>query len=90
MSENQGDKKEAKFGAEPIGTSKMPTITPKAPTYLAEHTVVAGDTLSSIALKYYKSAAQADWMRIYEANKTLIGSDPGKIHAGQVLKIPAK
>jgi len=55
---------------------------------LAEHTVVEGQTLSDLSLKYYKSAARAKWMKIYEANKAVIGDDPGKIKAGMVLKIP--
>jgi len=58
--------------------------------YIAEHTVAAGETLSDISLKYYKSAARDDWMRIYEANKATIGDSPNVIKAGQVLKIPEK
>lgn len=57
-------------------------------TFLAEHTVEEGQTLSDIAVKYYKSSAREKWMKIYEANKTLIGNDPGKIKPGMVLKIP--
>jgi nucleoid-associated protein YgaU len=58
------------------------------PEHLAEHTVVAGDTLSGIALKYYGSGTRDNWMRIYEANKEIIGADPGLIRVGQVFKIP--
>ena len=56
--------------------------------YIAEHTVEAGETLSHIGLKYYKSAAKEKWMLIYEANKTVIGDDPNVIKTGQALKIP--
>ena len=56
----------------------------------AMHTVVEGETLSGIALKYYASATKENWMKIYAANKALIGDDPGKIKPGQVLKIPNK
>lgn len=60
----------------------------KLPKYIAEHTVGGGETLSHIALKYYGSAAKEKWMKIYEANKGVIGDDPNKVRAGQVLKIP--
>jgi nucleoid-associated protein YgaU len=56
--------------------------------FIAEHTVTSDDTLSHISLKYYGSAAKEKWMIIYEANKTVIGDNPNKIRAGQVLKIP--
>ncbi len=61
---------------------------PAASEYLAEHTVVEGETLSHIALKYYGSAAKEKWMAIYEANKAVIGDNPNRIRIGQVLKIP--
>ena len=56
--------------------------------YIAEHTVVSGDTLSHIALKYYGSAARSKWMAVYEENKEIIGDNPNLIRPGQVLKIP--
>ncbi|MEZ4645441.1 MAG: LysM domain-containing protein [Chloroflexota bacterium] len=59
-----------------------------APKFIAEHKVVSGDTLSGIALQYYKSAAKEKWMAIYEANKEVIGDNPGMIKVGQVLQIP--
>lgn len=59
------------------------------PKWLAEHTVVAGETLSHIALKYYNSAVKEKWMLIYQANKQAIGDDPNLVRAGLVLKIPA-
>jgi nucleoid-associated protein YgaU len=55
---------------------------------LAEYTVASGDTLSGIADRFYKSATREKWMKIYEANKDMIGPNPGMIKAGQVLKIP--
>jgi len=60
----------------------------KAAEVLATHTVVAGETLSDISMKYYKSSIRDKWMKIYEANKDVIGDNPGMIKAGQVLKIP--
>jgi LysM repeat protein len=64
------------------------TAAPKeiAHDFLAEHTVVSGDTLSGIAQKYYGS--QANWKAIYEANKDVIGDNPSLIRVGQVFKIP--
>jgi len=56
--------------------------------YMAEHTVVAGETLGDISLKYYGSAVKEKYMLIYEANKALIGDNPNIIRPGQVLKIP--
>jgi nucleoid-associated protein YgaU len=58
-----------------------------APKAIAEHTVKAGETLSHLALKYYKKAAKPYWMAIYEANKDVIGDNPNVIRAGMVLKI---
>lgn len=55
---------------------------------MAEYTVVAGDTLSALALRYYGNAGQAYWKLIYEANKDIIGSNPGMVRTGLTLKIP--
>jgi len=60
----------------------------KAAAILDTYTVVSGDTLSEIALKFYKSAARDKWMAIYEANKDVIGDDYNVIKPGQELKIP--
>lgn len=49
------------------------------------YTVVAGDSLSKIAKRYYGDANQ--WPRIHEANRDQI-SNPDLIHPGQRLKIP--
>ena len=51
-----------------------------------KHTVVAGDTLSGIAKKYYDDAGK--YMKIYEANKDVIGDNPDMIKPGQELVIP--
>ena len=49
------------------------------------YTVVAGDSLSKIAKRYYGDANQ--WRRIHEANRDQI-KNPDLIHPGQRLKIP--
>ena len=51
----------------------------------AQYTVVSGDTLSSIAQKYYGNASK--WEAIYEANRLQI-EDPDRIAPGQILRIP--
>lgn len=51
-----------------------------------KHVVVSGDTLSGIAKKYYNDAGK--YMKIYEANKDLIGDDPDLIKPGMELVIP--
>ena len=47
--------------------------------------VVAGDTLSKIAKKFYGDANK--YMKIFEANKDQL-KDPNKINVGQKLNIP--
>jgi LysM repeat protein len=47
--------------------------------------VVAGDTLSGIALKYYGSANK--YMKIFEANRDIL-DNPDLIKVGQKLRIP--
>jgi nucleoid-associated protein YgaU len=51
-----------------------------------KHTVVAGETLSSISKKYYNDIGK--YMKIYEANKEVIGDNPDLIKPGQELIIP--
>jgi len=50
------------------------------------YTVRAGDTLSSIAQRFYGNPA--DWSWLYHVNSSVIGN-PNDIYAGEVLKIPA-
>jgi nucleoid-associated protein YgaU len=77
-----GDLEDLKAGVSPETAAAKET----ASEFLAEHTVVSGDTLSGIAQKYYGS--QANWKAIYEANKDVIGDNPNLIRIGQVFKIP--
>lgn len=55
---------------------------------IAEHTVESGDTLGSLALKYYGHATPDYWQLIYQANKAVIGDNPNVVKRGIVLKIP--
>lgn len=65
-----------------------PAKTYKAPerhqgaTTNGNYTVVPGDTLSGIGQTY-----GIDWHKIYETNKSVIGSDPNLIYPGQKLKV---
>jgi nucleoid-associated protein YgaU len=78
--------------AKPAGSS--PSTTPSAATTATAggsdntHVVASGETLASIARKYYGNTKY--WERIYSENKGLIGSDPAALKIGQKLKIPAK
>jgi nucleoid-associated protein YgaU len=58
----------------------------KAAKEVKKHTVVKGDTLSAISKKYYDDAGK--YMKIYEANKDVIGANPDLIKPGMELVIP--
>lgn len=82
------EKAAAEAAAAEAAEKKAAEQAPAASPFIATHTVVSGDTLSGIAQKYYGSAARDKWMAIYEANKEIIGSNPGMIRVGQVFQIP--
>lgn len=50
------------------------------------YTVVSGDCLWNIAKKLYGNGAQ--YTKIYDANRGVIGGNPNLIYPGQVLTIP--
>lgn len=52
------------------------------------YTVQEGDTLTGIADRAYDDSSAAAWMRIYNANKSVIGDNPNLIRPGEVLYIP--
>jgi len=49
------------------------------------YTVQPGDTLSSIAQRYYGNPA--DWQWLYQANRSVV-QDPNVIYPGEVLNVP--
>ena len=51
-----------------------------------QYTVKENDTLSGIAKQFYNAASK--WQLIYEANRQAIGSEPGRMKPGTVLRIP--
>jgi len=64
------------------------SIDPKKSGIVETYTVKAGDTLSKIAEKIYGDAAE--YQKIHDANKDLIGADADNIKVGQELTIPPK
>jgi hypothetical protein len=54
------------------------------------HTVIEGDSLRIIALKYYGRGHQDDWQVIYEANRATIGDNPYLLTPGSILEIPSQ
>ncbi len=66
----------------------LPATVPErpAPPAAQTYTVAKGDCLWKIAQRLYGNGA--DYTKIYEANKGLIGNDPDLIFSGQVLTIP--
>lgn len=73
--------------AEPSASAPMPDLGPTASTtgHDQTYTVVAGDSLSKIAKRYYGDANK--WHRIHEANRDQI-TNPDLIYPGQRLEIP--
>ena len=61
----------------------VPETAPKEKVEMYE--IVAGDTLSAIAKRYYGDASK--YPRIFEANREVI-KDPDKIFVGQKIRIP--
>jgi LysM repeat protein len=52
------------------------------------YTVKRGDSLSKIAQKYYGHGSYNYYMKIYNANKKTIGSNPNNLKPGMKLIIP--
>jgi nucleoid-associated protein YgaU len=52
------------------------------------HTVEAGETLATIAQKFYGDSTL--WRKIYDANRPAIGDNPDAIKVGTQLRIPPK
>ncbi len=74
-------------------TLASPVVSPVAsPSAAASpeqtYTVEPGDTLLSIAQRFYGDATR--WRAIYDANKDVIGADPDALKVEMKLKIPPK
>lgn len=60
---------------------------PKAiPSGARSHTVSDGESLSSIAERYY--GHEKHWTRVFEANSSTLGGDPDRLRIGMVLVVP--
>jgi nucleoid-associated protein YgaU len=70
--------------ASPVVPSSSPTGAGNEQTY----EIQAGDTLLSIAQQFYGDTAQ--WRRIYDANRDVIGNNPDTLKLGTTIKIPPK
>lgn len=53
---------------------------------VTQYTVKEGDNLVAIGKTYYNS--DTAWNDIYKANTEVIGANPNKIYAGQILTLP--
>jgi nucleoid-associated protein YgaU len=83
----------AKAPAPPKATPTPPAAAAKTAATAAppvdgsqEYTVVSGDTLSHLAMRYYGDHYQ--WSKIYEANKSTM-KNPNFLYIGQKLFIPS-
>lgn len=52
------------------------------------HTVQEGETLSHVALMYYKSATEPYWRFLLEHNTEILKGNERNVRAGMVLEIP--
>ncbi len=58
------------------------------PDIIATHTVESGETLSHIALKYYKHATPPYWKYLLEHNKEVLKGNERNVRTGMELEIP--
>ena len=72
----------AKDGKTAVNKKRETSNSPKGTSYK----VVSGDSLWKIAKKMYGDGAL--WGKIYNANKSVVGSNPNLIYPNQVLSIP--
>jgi nucleoid-associated protein YgaU len=70
--------------AAPAESTTTDTTTPAVTASGKTYTVQAGDSLWSIAQKFYGTGSK--WGELYELNKDII-KDPRLIFVGQVLKV---
>jgi len=60
----------------------------KQQSLIATHTVAPGETLSHIALKYYKHATPPYWKFLLEQNNDLLKGNERTLRAGMEIKVP--
>lgn len=78
---------ESKPAAPPVPSpSPGPSPSPSPEAVGESYTVAEGDTLATIAEKFYGDSAL--WRRIYDANRSTIGDNPDSVRIGTTLRIP--
>jgi nucleoid-associated protein YgaU len=94
--------RESEFTTSTPTPTTPPAIEPQAPVIVAapapepaksaesalqNYTVTSGDTLSSIAAKFFGKST--DWPKVYELNRHRI-ANPDRLQVGMTLQVPAK
>jgi 5'-nucleotidase len=74
--------------AVPPPPSPSPSPSPSPAAAGESYTVAEGDTLASIAERFYGDPSL--WRRIYDANRSAIGENPDNVRIGTTLRIPPK
>jgi nucleoid-associated protein YgaU len=72
----------------PAAATDAARSTTPAPPGTRSYTIHAGDTLSSIAQRFYGNPDL--WRTLYDANRAAIGPNPDRLSAGETLTIPDK
>jgi nucleoid-associated protein YgaU len=90
MKEEKETPKPKRRPVRPAAAKKIDQVSAKfeKAKVIATHKVEGNQTLSHIALKYYKNATRPYWKLIHEFNKGVIGDDEKNIWEGLELKIP--
>jgi nucleoid-associated protein YgaU len=70
------------------GVAPSPSPSPSPSAGGESYTIAEGDTLASIAERYYGDPTQ--WRRIYDANREAIGDNPDNVRIGTVIRIPPR
>jgi nucleoid-associated protein YgaU len=70
----------------PRSTVQTRVVPTQIPAGSRQHTVIDGDSLSTIADRYY--GHEKHWLRVFEANRATLGGDPDRLRLGMVLVVP--
>lgn len=70
----------------PRTTVQNRVVPTSVPVGSRQHTVTDGDSLSTIADRYY--GHEKHWQRVFEANRATLGGDPDRLRLGMVLVVP--